>query len=98
MDRILVTPSEFRHTAAKCRGYSQEQQTLVTNCSNEINNLLANWDGQASLAFRDRFEELRRPLESVVELLADIGDACDRISDNYENTDRAMADNLRSQG
>ena len=59
--QIRMTPSVMRDRAGEYLQQSEELQSIITNLNGLLDQLQGEWEGQASRAYADQFEDFGQP-------------------------------------
>jgi WXG100 family type VII secretion target len=93
---IAITPDEMRSTATNLRGDSSDLRATASKLDNEINNLMATWQGAAQTSFIEQYETqykdlLQNQIPAMVEGLAS---TLDGVAEAMEQTDQGLAQGI----
>lgn len=86
---IRITPELMRERAASFRQQGETVQNVISRMDSLLGQLESEWEGNASNAFKARFEEIRPGFVASVELIAEIAQALDTNAANFEAADHA---------
>ena len=96
-ERITITPSELRSSAANFTNKAEEIEGIWTYLQTEVNNLESTWDGAAQDRFFLMYNELQPSLKQISEqVLPGIASALEAVAQTLEDTDAALATQLGS--
>ncbi|KIL49077.1 MULTISPECIES: WXG100 family type VII secretion target [Jeotgalibacillus] len=93
---IRVTPAELEAIASQYLQESGMATEQVTRLDNMIDNLISIWEGQASQAFAEQFEELRPSYVRMSQLLEEISRQLRSASNALQEADQNVAGQIRS--
>mgnify|MGYP001462470004 CR=1 FL=1 len=94
-ERITITPQELRTAAGNFRLKADEIVSILKDLLTEVNNLESTWDGAAQDQFFAQYHELQTPLNQFPETLQGIADQLEAVADTLEETDNALAAQIR---
>ncbi|MGD7044947.1 WXG100 family type VII secretion target [Jeotgalibacillus proteolyticus] len=92
---IRVTPAELEAIASQYLQESGMATEQVTRLDNMIDNLISIWEGQASQAFAEQFEELRPSYVRMSQLLEEISRQLRSASNALQEADQNVAGQIR---
>lgn len=93
--QIRITPEQMRARAGEYRTQSQNVEEVISAMDKLLSNLQSEWEGESSVAFADRFAELRPGFVSAKELIEEIGNALDATANDIEDLDTNIAGQWR---
>ena len=96
-DRITITPQELRTAAANFKAKADEVVDILKYLMNEVTNLEGTWDGAAQDEFFAQYNELQTPLNQFPEVLNGIASQLEAVAQTLEETDNALASQLRGR-
>lgn len=92
MARITVQSEDLHQQSAQVNSGAQEVDAILTRLTGQIQNLAASWDGAASQAFQERWQEwqtgaqqVRQAMESMGQFLTEAGHAYERTEDELRS-------------
>ncbi|WP_102371682.1 WXG100 family type VII secretion target [Enorma phocaeensis] len=95
-NEILISPDAMRGRARECDTQAKTIGDVVRNMDALLANLQAEWKGQASDAYSERYlGEFKPGLERTQRMLEEISRALNQEASNKEEADRAAAAALR---
>ncbi len=95
-NQIRMTPDSMRTRASEYQQQSDIVGEVITAMDNLLSQLLSEWEGAASEAYSDKYEELKPGFVSMQELIADICNALNKTADAVEQTDSDIANQFRA--
>lgn len=93
---IKVEIDDLRDEAEEFGNKSEEQQTLIDECSSAVEGLADIWEGAAQEAFQSQWDELEPELTKAAELLESIKEQLNAVADTMEETDDELAGQMGS--
>lgn len=89
MGQIQITASELESKKAQLLNLHSAAMDEVTQTNTIVQNLEAEWEGEASNAFQTSYKEKSARLMQALEVLKGIIDSLDRIIATYSETEAA---------
>ena len=89
--QIRMTPDTMRTRAGEYRTESENVQGVIEKMDSLLETLLTEWEGAASEAYANKFNELRPSFVAAKELIDDIATALDKTAEAVESTDSQIA-------
>ena len=89
--QIRMTPDTMRTRAGEYRTESENVQGVIEKMDTLLEELLAEWEGAASEAYANKFNELRPSFIAAKDLIDDIAVALDKTAEAVEATDSQIA-------
>lgn len=89
--QIRMTPDTMRTRAGEYRTEAEKVGDVITKMDSLLETLLSEWEGAASQAYADKFDELRPAFVDAQELIEDIATALDQTAQAVEDTDTEIA-------
>ena len=89
--QIRMTPDQMRQRANEFRTEGDNTEQVISKMQSLINNLMQEWEGQASMKFNDQFEQLKPSFQKMRELISDIGSQLDQTAQAVEQMDQDIA-------
>ena len=86
--QIRMTPDTMRTRAGE---YRTESENVIEKMDSLLETLLTEWEGSASEAYANKFNELRPSFVAAKELIDDIATALDKTAEAVEVTDNQIA-------
>lgn len=91
---IKMRPEEMESKAAEFDSRNAEFNDLIARMSAMVEELTSDWDGQASQAFYEQFEELRPSFNKASELVKDIAMQLRNVSAAMQEVDSQIASRI----
>ena len=91
MSQIRLTPSTMREKAGKFRSEAEEVRLVIKRMDNLLNDLQTEWEGEAAVAFKNSFDELKPGFNKAQELIDDIAEKLDSSAAILQQTDNEIA-------
>lgn len=93
---IRITPDSMHERAGQYRSESDKIADCIAKMDSLLNTLKGEWEGSASEAYADRFQqELRPGFVSAQQLVSEIATALDSTAEALNETDQAIAAQFR---
>ena len=89
--QIRISPESMRGKAGRFRNEASEVQGVIGRMDGLLGELQGEWEGQASTAFKNRFDELKPGFEKAQQLIDEIAVTLDKIANTLEETDQGIA-------
>ena len=93
--QIRISPDQMRGRASEYRGQADAVNDVITKMDNLLKNLQTEWEGDASAAYDEKYNQLRPGFVSAVNLINDIAQSLDSTAQSLEETDAAIAGQFR---
>ena len=93
--QIRITPEQMRGRAGEYRTQAQCVEDVINAMDALLTTLQAEWEGESSVAFEDRFQELRPGFVAAKDLIDEIAAALDATANDVENLDSQIAGQWR---
>lgn len=93
--QIRITPDQMRGRAGEYRTQSQNVEEVISAMDVLMSNLQAEWEGESSAAFADRYTELRPGFIAAKDLIEEIATALDATANDIEELDTQIAGQWR---
>lgn len=93
--RIRMTPDTMRMRASDYRAEGENLQDIIDRMDVLLNQLQDEWEGDASVAYAERFNELRPGFVAAKELIDSIATALDKTAQSLEEVDAQLAAQFR---
>ncbi len=94
--QIRMTPESMRERANEYRTEAGNVEEVITKMDNLLDALQSEWEGSASEAYKEKFEELRPSFVKAKELIDEIAAALEKTAQLTEETDNSIASAFRS--
>lgn len=95
MSRLSVSHESMSEYAGKYITESENVANVISNMDALLASLESEWEGAGSQAYVARYYELKPSFENVQEVIREIGEALQKTSDLYAETDNAVAQAYR---
>jgi len=95
--QIRMTPDQMRQRASEFRTEGDNTEQVISKMQSLINNLMQEWEGQASVKFNDQFEQLKPSFQKMRELISDIASQLDQTAQAVEQMDQDIANKFGVQ-
>jgi len=96
--QIRISPEMMRGKAGKFRGEASEVRAVITRMDNLLAELQSEWEGQSSVAFKNRFDELKPGFDKAQQLIDEIAATLDKTAATLEETDQNIATAVNQAG
>lgn len=93
---IRITPSEMRERANAYAQKGSEFNDIIGDMGNLLTQLQQEWEGSASVAFADKFNELKPSFIATKELIDEIARTLSSTAQALEEVDSQLAGQIRS--
>ena len=94
-NQIRMTPDTMRTRASEYTTQANNLQQIITKMDGLLNQLQAEWEGDASRAYAERFKQLRPGFVQAKNLVDEISTALKKTAQIVEETDRNIAGQFR---
>ena len=94
--QIRITPEQMRTRANEYTAQAEVVQGVIEKMDSLLSALQGEWEGSASEAYAERFEELRPGFVKAKELIDEISAALTATAKSLEETDANIASQFRS--
>ena len=95
-NQIRMTPETMRTRANEYTTQANNLQQVINKMDNLLKQLQGEWEGDASRAYAQRFNELRPGFVKAKELVDEISAALKKTAQIVEETDRNIAGQFRA--
>lgn len=95
-NQIRMTPDMMRQRANEYRVEADNVNGVISKMDNLLQQLMGEWEGEASRSYDARFRELRPGFVKAEELIREIGTALDSTAQIVEETDNSIAAQFRA--
>lgn len=92
---IRVTPAELESMSSRYTEESGQVGEQISRLNSMIKQLEEMWEGEASRAFSQQYEELKPSFEQMQKLLEDIAGQLSSTAKALEDADRQIASQIR---
>lgn len=89
--QIRMTPDTMRTRAGEYRTESENVSNVISKMDQLLQTLLTEWEGAASEAYANKFDELRPSFVAAKDLIDKIATALDKTAEAVEATDSQIA-------
>lgn len=96
-NQIRMTPEKMRQRASEYTQQANNLQSIINKMDNLLRALQSEWEGNASEAYAQRFNELRPGFVKAKELIDEISTALKNTAQIVEDTDNSIAGQFRTQ-
>ena len=93
--QIRVTPDQMRAQAKQYSIEAEKVNGVIVRMDTLLKELQSEWEGDASVAFANRFAELRPGFVKAEELILEISAALTATANTIEQTDEEIAKKYR---
>ena len=93
--QIRLSPDQMRGRASEYKNQADAVNDVITKMDNLLDALRSEWEGDASAAYGEKYEQLRPGFVSAVELINDIAQSLNSTAQSLEETDAAIAGQFR---
>lgn len=94
--QIRMTPEKMRQRAGEYTTQANNLNSIITKMDGLLRNLQSEWEGSASEAYAQRFEELRPGFVKAKELIEEISKALKNTATIVEQTDQNIANQFKA--
>ena len=95
-NQIRMSPEAMRGRAAEYQHQSEVVEYVIGKMDILLQNLQSEWEGSASEAYAEKYEQLRPSFTAMKELIADISTALNKTAEAIETTDSDIASQFRA--
>lgn len=96
MGLIKMTPEQMNKRANDYRNESAKFEEVIGNMTRLVGLLQEEWKGEASVAYAQRFDELKPSFEKANQLILEIADSLDKSAEITAETDAQIASSYRA--
>ena len=86
---ILVTPEQLESTANEFNSIMTQVQSLATNMTDQVNGLSAKWQGEASTAYVNKFNQLNDDIAKLAAMINEHVTDLNEMASLYRSTEQA---------
>lgn len=87
--QILVTPEQLESTANEFNSIMTQVQSLATNMTDQVNGLSAKWQGEASTAYVNKFNQLNDDIAKLAAMINEHVTDLNEMASLYRSTEQA---------
>ena len=95
-NQIRMTPDTMRTRAGEYTTQANNLQQVINKMDSLLKQLQAEWEGDASRAYAERFNQLRPGFVKAKELVDEISAALKKTAQIVEETDKSIAGQFRA--
>lgn len=95
-NQIRMTPETMRMRANEYTQQANNLQQIITKMDTLLKQLQAEWEGDASRAYADRFTQLRPGFVKAKDLVDEISAALKKTAQIVEETDKNIAGQFKA--
>lgn len=95
-NQIRMTPETMRTRAAEYTTEANNLQQVINKMDNLLKQLQAEWEGDASRAYAERFGQLRPGFVKAKDLVDEISAALKKTAQIVEETDKNIAGQFKA--
>lgn len=95
-NQIRMSPETMRTRANEYAAQANALQQVISKMDNLLKQLQAEWEGDASRAYADRFQQLRPGFVKAKNLVDEISTALKKTAQIVEETDRNIAGQFKA--
>lgn len=96
MSNIRISPEDMRGRAGEYDAQASAVGDVISEMDRLLGALQEEWEGEASVAYAEKFNELRPGFVKAQELITEIAEALRQTAQNMEDTDNQIAAGFRS--
>lgn len=89
--QIRITPSDMRDRASEYRVQRANVEDVISKMDSLLRRLNEEWEGEASRAYAEKFEELKPNFIKAKDLIEEIACSLDQTAETLERTDQDIA-------
>ena len=93
---IRISPEQLRGRAAEYRNEGANVESVIARLDSLLMALESEWEGEASQAYAQRFNELRPGFVNARELIDEIAQSLDATANAMEEMDASIAGAFRA--
>ncbi len=87
MAEILVDPQELKNKADTLKECAQTISDIVTDVDKEMNSMRSYWEGEAAQSSVQKFEELKKKIETSYENIEKYSKFLENAAADYEHVE-----------
>ena len=89
---ILVTPEQLESTANEFGSIMTQVQNIANNMTDQVNGLGAKWQGEASTAYVNKFNQLNDDIAKLAAMIGEHVTDLNEMAKVYRNAEQANID------
>ncbi|MBQ9136702.1 MAG: WXG100 family type VII secretion target [Lachnospiraceae bacterium] len=89
---ILVTPEQLESTANEFNNIMTQVQNLTNNMTDQINGMGAKWQGEASTAYINKFNQLQEDIDRLARMINEHVTDLNEMASLYRTTEQKNED------
>ena len=89
---LLVTPEQLESTAHEFNGIMTQVQNLASNMTDQINGMGAKWQGEASTAYINKFNQLQDDINRLSAMINEHVTDLNDMANRYRTTEQKNED------
>ena len=89
---ILVTPEQLESTANEFNSIMTQVQNLTNNMTDKINGMGAKWQGEASTAYINKFNQLQEDIDRLARMINEHVTDLNEMASLYRTTEQKNED------
>ncbi len=86
---ILVTPEQLESTATEFNNVMSQVKSLTSSMTEQVNGLSAKWQGEASTAYVNKFNQLNDDIERMAAMINEHVNDLNQMASVYRNAEQA---------
>ncbi len=90
MAQLSVTFQDLRDQSSQVQSGAAEVSDILTRLTQQIADLAGRWEGGASQAFQDRWQEWQNGAKAIQQAMDDMGRFLGTAADQYEQTETGL--------
>ena len=94
--QIRITPEQMNQRAAQYRTQADTVNGVISQMDRLLVQLQTEWEGAASQAYADRFQQLKPGFQKAEALIREIAASLDTSAKKLQETDQALANGYRA--
>jgi WXG100 family type VII secretion target len=87
--QILVTPEQLESTANEFNSIMQQVQSLANNMTDQVTGLGSKWQGEASTAYINRFNQLNDDIAKLAGMINEHVTDLNEMASTYRSAEQA---------
>ena len=93
--QIRISPDQMRGRAREYNSQADTVNGVIRQMDRLLRALQDEWEGDASKAYEEKFEQLRPGFVAAEDLIREIADSLEATAQSLEDTDAAIAGQFR---
>lgn len=93
--QIRISPDQMRGRAREYNSQADKVDDVIRQMDRLLRALQGEWEGDASKAYEEKFEQLRPGFVAAEDLIREIADSLEATAQSLEDTDAAIAGQFR---